>query len=158
HDAGAVRVLVRTPCDTAALAHSGDIPPSIYDPGESQLGTITRASLLAELGKDPEPDWAPRAPEFRWGLRDGLIRYNRVEGLSAGAALTDELGLGLSVRAEARLGVADLQPNAELHVTRTSASGAVSGGVYRRLASANDWGDPFTVGSSLWSFLWGDDE
>ena len=142
HDAGAVRVLVRTPCDTAALAHSPDIPPSIYDPGEATFGTISAASVLAELATAPVPDWAPRPVQIAWGLRDGLIRYNRVEGLSPGVALTDELGLGLAVRAEARLGVADLEPNAELHVTRTSAPGSISGGVYRRLVSANDWGGP----------------
>jgi hypothetical protein len=140
------------------LAHSPDIPPSIYDPGDATFGTLSGASILAELGKAPAPDWAPRPVQVAWGLRDGLIRYNRVEGLSPGVALTDELGLGLAVRAEARLGVSDLEPNAELHVTRTSALGSISGGLYRRLASANDWGDPFTVGSSVWNFLFGDDE
>lgn len=158
HDGGAVRVLVRTPCDTAALAHSPLLPPSIYDPGETVFGEHDATAILARLGTEPEPDFAPRAPQLRWGLDDNLIRYNRIEGLSVGAAVVDQLGLGLTTRIEGRMGEADLEPNAELQVARNSASGTVSAGVYRRLASANDWGDPFTVGSSIWNLLAGDDE
>ena len=158
HDAGTVRVIVRTPCDSAALARSPALPPSIYDPGETTLDEQDATALLAHLGGVPEPDWAPQPVQFRWGLDDDLIRYNRIEGLSAGAALVDQLGLGLSARVEGRLGEADLEPNGEIQVTRTSSVGTISGDIYRRLVSANDWGDPFTVGSSIWNLLAGDDE
>ncbi len=158
HDAGAVRVIVRTPCDSAALARSPDLPPSIYGPGETTFNEQDLTGILAKLGKEPQPDFAPRPIQLRWGLDDNLTRYNRIEGLSVGAAVTDELGLGLSTRLEARFGTADLEPNAEAQLTRTSAAGAVTAGVYRRLSSANAWGDPFTVGASVWNLLVGDDE
>jgi hypothetical protein len=158
HDAGAVRVYVRTPCDSAALARSPALPPSIYDPGETTFDERDATALLARLGAVPEPDWAPQPIQVRWGLDDDLIRYNRIEGLSAGAAFVDQLGLGLSTRVEARLGEADLEPEAEAQLTRTSSVGTIGAGVYRRLVSANDWGDPFTVGSSVWNLLSGDDE
>ncbi len=155
HDGGAARVLVSTPCDTAALARSPDLPGSVYDDAGNAM---SHADLLKALRGNAVPDWSPRPIVLQWGPRDGLIRYNRIEGLSAGLAATDELGLGLSARAEARIGVADLQPNGALSLTRTSPWGTVTVGAYRRLNSANDWGDPLSFGSSVWNFLVGDDE
>ena len=157
HDGGAARVVVRTPCDTAALARSPELPTSS---AESVALFDVRAAheVLAQLASAPLPDWSPRPVQLRWGLEDALVRYNRIEGLSAGVAMVDELGLGLSARVEGRLGEADLQPNGELVLTRAGALGTMSGAVYRRLASANDWGDPFAVGSSVWNFLFGGDE
>jgi hypothetical protein len=157
HDGGAVRLYVRTPCDSIALARSPELPSSIYA-SEDLFDSRDAKELLSRLSSEPEPDWSPRPMEFRWGLQDGLIRYNRVEGLSVGAAVVDELGLGLSTRVEARFGEADLQPNGEAELTRTSPVGTITAGVYRRLVSANDWGDPFTIGSSLSNLLFGDDE
>jgi len=157
HD-GNTRVLIRTPCDSAALARSPELPPSIYSDAESVFGMQDAKDLVARLTSGPEPDWAPRPLVVRWGLQDALVRYNRIEGLSAGVAVVDELGLGLSTRVEARFGEADLQPNGELQLTRTSPVGTITGGAYRRLVSANDWGDPFAVGSSLWNALFGGDE
>jgi hypothetical protein len=158
HDGGAARVLVSTPCDTVALAHSPDLPGSIYGADDSQFGAIDQSALLKALGSGPAPDWSPQPIALLWGPRDGLIRYNRIEGLSAGVGITDELGLGLSVRGEARLGVADLEPNGGLSLTRANPWGMVTASVYRRLDSANDWGDPLSFGSSVWNFLVGDDE
>lgn len=158
HDAGAARVLVSTPCDTAALARSPDLPGSIYGDDDAQFGAIDEFALLKALGSGPAPDWSPQPVALIWGPRDGMIRYNRIEGLSAGVGLTDELGLGLSVRGEARLGAADLEPNGGLSITRTNPWGTLTAAVYRRLDSANDWGDPLSFGSSVWNFLIGDDE
>jgi hypothetical protein len=155
HDGGAARVLVSTPCDTAALARSPDLPGSVYDDAGD---AISHAELLKSLRANAVPDWSPQPIALQWGPRDGLIRYNRIEGLSAGFAATDELGLGLSVRAEARIGVADLEPNGGLSLTRTSPWGTVTATAYRRLNSANDWGDPLSFGSSVWNLLVGDDE
>jgi hypothetical protein len=157
HDAGAARVLVSTPCDTVALARSPDLPGSIYNDAD-QLGTIDESALMKALGSTPVPDWGPRPLALQWGPHDGLIRYNRIEGLAAGIAVTDELGLGLATRAEARFGVADLEPSGGFSLTRTRPWGTVTAAVYRRLDSANDWGDPLSFGSSVWSFLVGDDE
>lgn len=158
HDGGAARVLVSTPCDTAALARSPDLPGSIYGDDDAQFGTLDEQSLLKALGSSPAPDWSPQPIALLWGPHDGLIRYNRIEGLSAGIAVTDELGLGLSARGEARLGVADLEPNGGLSLTRTNPWGTVTASNYRRLVSVNDWGDPLSFGSSVWNFLVGDDE
>lgn len=158
HDGGAARVLVRTPCDTVALARSPDLGGSIYDNSDSRFGVTDQVELLRVLGTGPTPDWAPRPVELLWGPRDGLIRYNRIEGLSAGVGLAEDFGLGLSGRAEGRLGIADLQPNGELRVQRETPLGTIGLGVYRRLSVATDWGDPLSLGNSIWNLLVGDDE
>jgi hypothetical protein len=157
HDAGAARVLVSTPCDTAALSHSPELPGSIYEEAGG-FGALSETDLLKALRDNAVPDWAPRPIAVLWGPRDGLIRYNRIEGPSGGVAATDELGLGLSARAELRFGLADLEPNGGASLTRTSPWGTVTVGAYRRLNSANDWGDPLSFGSSIWNLLVGDDE
>ncbi len=157
HDGGAARVLVSTPCDTAALSRSPDLPPTIYDEAAG-LGELSETDLLKALRSNAVPDWDPRPIALLWGPRDGLIRYNRIEGPSGGIAGTDELGLGLSARAELRFGLADLEPNAGASLTRTSPWGTVTFGAYRRLNSANDWGDALSFGSSIWNLLVGDDE
>ena len=160
HDGGAARLLVVTPCDTAALARSSDLPGSIYEDAGTPFGSTDVTDLLKTLASSPEPDWSPQAPEWRWGPRDGLLRYNRIEGLSAGLARDQEFGLGLAAHIEGRFGVADLQPDGELRLTRTSPVGTLGVAVYRRLGVANDWpgGDPLSFGSSVWNLLVGDDE
>ncbi len=157
HD-GSVPVVIRTPCDTAALARSPELPASIYDDGTPTFGVHDLDALRQTLGRDPPPDWRPQPVELRWGVRDALVRYNRIEGLSVGAAAVEELGLGLSARAEGRLGTADLEPNGELRLTRTTPASTVGLALYRRLDAATDWGDPFSVGSSVWNLLFGGDE
>ena len=153
-------MLIITPCDTAALARSPDLPGSIYEDAGTPFGATDVDALLKTLGSSPLPDWSPQPLDWRWGPRDGLLRYNRIEGLSVGLGLNEEFGLGLAAHVEGRFGVADLQPNGEFRLTRTTPQGTIAAGIYRRLDVANDWagGDPLSFGSSVWNFLVGDDE
>jgi hypothetical protein len=68
------------------------------------------------------------------------------------------LGGGYTANASARIGLADWRPNAELHLQRSNGERTYSLGAYRRLNSANDWGDPLSVGSSVSALLWAHDE
>jgi hypothetical protein len=150
-------VIVQVPCDSAKLAHSPELPKSIYDDGEEVFGTAQRDALIAEaLTLSAQPGFVPQRPVFTYGL--GLTRYNRVEGLSTGLAARQSLGGGYTVRALARIGVADLSPNGELSLSRTDGRNLIGVGVYRRLGSANDFADPFSFGSSLSALLFGRDE
>lgn len=151
--AGTVAVLVRTPCDTMALARSATLPPL-----KDELLPPLTAVETGALGLGAQPDWAPRPIALHYGLQHELIRYNRIEGLSVGAAASDELGAGYTVWGEARIGTADVSPNGELRVTRADGATTIGAAVYRRLVSANDWGDPFSAGSSIWALIVGDDE
>jgi hypothetical protein len=95
-------------------------------------------------------------PTVRSGL--DLVRYNRVEGLSAGVLARQELGRGLSAEALARLGVGDWQPNGELALARSDGERTLRVAAYRRLAVANDWGAPLGFGASVGALLFGRDE
>lgn len=150
-------VSVRVPCDTLALARSPELPDSPYDPGEeifssSELEQLTNRAL----GLAAQAGYFHGPVELRYGL--GMSRYNRIEGLSTGLAAKQSLGGGYTAHASARLGLADLEPNAELSLVRSNGRTDVGIGLYRRLAAANDWGDPLGFGNSVSALLLGRDE
>ena len=155
---GALPIIVRIPCDTASLTHSKEFSPSIYDPGDERFGTKDREELQKSLGLGLQAGWDPQHPTIHYGVDRGMLRYNRVEALSAGVLVESTLGSGYTANASARIGLADWQPNAEAHLMRSNGDRSYSLGAYRRLNSANDWGDPLSVGSSISSLLWAHDE
>lgn len=152
-----VPVAIRIPCDTAALARSPALPKSIFDPSDDLFGAREREELEKELGWGLQPEWSPRGIDLSI-LERGMLRYNRVEGLSAGGAISQELGRGLSWRAAGRIGHADLEPNVDLRLTRGDATRGIALGAYRRLAVVDDWGAPLGLGNSVNALLFGRDE
>ncbi|HEX7018380.1 MAG TPA: ShlB/FhaC/HecB family hemolysin secretion/activation protein [Gemmatimonadaceae bacterium] len=155
-----IPVAVRVPCDEKVLATSPDLPPSIFDSGDELFDAKARDALVAEaLSLTAQPPLMlghlPR-PTLDWGLH--LMRYNRIEGFSAGARVDQQIGDGYAAQLTARLGVADLEPNAELTLLRTNLSQTVSLTGYNRLVSASDWGRPLSFGSSVSALLFGMDE
>ncbi|HJP59226.1 MAG TPA: hypothetical protein VJ865_04490, partial [Gemmatimonadaceae bacterium] len=152
-----LRILVRMPCDTVALARSPDLPKSIYDEGETVFGSSERDALVAEaLTLGAQPAFAPLPANISYGLP--YTRFNRIEGFSTAVAVDKVLGEGYTAHALARLGVADLSPNAEASIDRTDGRRTIGVGVYRRLVAANDWGDPLGFSSSLSALFFGRDE
>src|SRR5437763_1997041 len=158
HDADDdLHVLVRTPCDTAALSRSPQLPKSIYDEGELVFGGAERDALISEaLTLSAQSGFAPQRPTVAYGLV--YTRFNRIEGLSSAVAVDKVLGEGYSAHALFRIGVADWSPNGELAMSRTDGRRQIGVGVYRRLVGANDWGDPLGFSSSLSSLLFGKDQ
>ena len=157
HD-GALPVLVRMPCDTVALRTSPELPASIFDEGEALLSEQDLAEVRQMIGFGAQAGFAPQSPVLYYGPGHGLLRYNRIEGLSVGVGGRSELGAGLTLDARGQIGTADHEPNGELSLTRSDGERTVRLGGYRRLAVANDWGTPLSFGSSLNSFLFGLDE
>ena len=119
-------IAVKIPCDLSKLENSPDLPPSIYDPGEELFGAKELEALKAEaLSMSAQAPFSFRLqsgllppPTFAYG--PSMLRYNRVEGLSVGASVEQQLGGGYSGTAVGRLGFADLEPNVELRVQRTN--------------------------------------
>ena len=73
--------MVRIPCDTIALAHSADLPKSIYEEGETVFGSFERDALVAEaLTLGAQPGFAPQRATISYGLP--YSRFNRIEGFS----------------------------------------------------------------------------
>jgi hypothetical protein len=102
---------VTSPESDSLLIHSPELPPSIFRGGDGVLTAGEREELES---------WARRAaavpvsgfhPRLRLPYRDpGLLRYNRVEGLSVGTRVEVETG-PIAAELEGRIGTADLVPN-----------------------------------------------
>jgi hypothetical protein len=153
-------VAVRIPCDLNKLIHSPDLPPSIYDPGEELFSTKDRDEMMGKA-----LDMAAQAPisfgalpraSYSWGLP--MTRFNRVEGLSTGISVDQQLGAGLSVGGTFRFGFADKNPNVELTGARTNLTKTIRITGYHRLVSASDWGNPLSFGSSFAALFFGKEE
>ena len=152
-----LRIRVVTPCDSVALAHSPELPKSIYDDGEAVFGSSERDALVSEaLTLGAQPEFAPQRADISYGLP--YTRFNRIEGFSTAIAADQVLGGGYSAHALFRLGAADLSPNGELSLDRTDGRRTIGVGVYRRLVASNDWGDPLGFSSSLSVLVFGRDE
>lgn len=148
-------VVVTVPCDSARLASSPDLPPTIYGRRDAPEGSGELEALIAQsLGIGAQAAFAPRAPV----IAAERPRFNRVEGLSLGARLDRSLGEGYAVSVAGRVGLADREPNVEIGVARSDLRRTLRASAYNRLTAANDWGDPLSLGSSLSALLFGRDE
>lgn len=132
---------VEIPADTAALLASADLPEPLAG-ASSKLITGEEVESLARVLVPGFGDFAPELHTEVASLR--MLRYNRVEALSVGARADVEYG-PLTVDGEARIGLADLEPKAELGVTRQTAFWNTRLGGYRRLVAF----DPATSGRAL---------
>jgi hypothetical protein len=160
---GDLRIVISMPCDSAALIHSPALPPSIFDKGEEEFGLADARALAKELNLaipsiTSGSSTSASKTTLQYGWRNGLLRYNRVEELSAGLLAERPLGRGWNGAALVRLGTGDLEPNVTLRATRGVDQRAITVAGYHRLESANDWGDPFGLGGSLSSLVFGRDE
>lgn len=152
-----LRVAYQVPCDMSMLATSPELPNSIFDANEEIFGSRESEALIERaLGMTAQPMWAPQRPIAHWGLE--LTRYNRIEGVSSGFSIDQQLGAGYVWSGIGRLGTGDVEPNVELTLARTNLSRTASVTGYNRLVSANDWGNPLSFGSSLSALLFGRDE
>jgi hypothetical protein len=85
------------------------------------------------------------------------FRYNRVEALSAGYKHQGPIKGSISGWGEIRLGIGDLVPNVEAGFREDLVGGSVEAKAYYRLQSANDWGNPLNLESSINAILLGYD-
>jgi hypothetical protein len=141
-------IQVVVPCDEAKLAASPVFTTEILAEDDRTWGGSERAQLAASLDLGRQPVWAPQRPTLH-GLTTEFLRYNRIEGLSVGGAVRQQLGAGWDWEAAARIGIADVEPNAELAVRRASGRSALRAAAYRRLVQSDDYGAAFTFGASL---------
>ncbi|MDB4951443.1 MAG: hypothetical protein JWM27_4092 [Gemmatimonadetes bacterium] len=155
---GSVPVEVTVPCDTLALINSPELPGSIYQPDEELFGSGQRQELEKALGFGLQAGWSPGTPVLTYGVGGGLLRYNRVEGLAPAVRADEALGRGYAAHALLRVGLASPTPTGELGIERSAGTRSFGVNVYRRLDTANDWGDPLGLGASLSALLFGRDE
>lgn len=158
--AGGCRTVdVVIPSDTLSLVTSHLLESSIWAEdwvfGNDGGGEDGRKALVGDL---PEPPWQLATLQTAWGFGgSGLVRYNRVEGLSVGART--ELGLGpVAIEGVVRLGLADLVPGVELGLTRDGGAGELRLEGYRRLSAMNAGDRPLGIGNSLGALFAGRDD
>src|SRR5690606_29195735 len=123
------------------------------------------------------PETPPPAPEdtptrqiapqplpfsFRWGPeRLGLIRYNRVEGLSVGvhaAALPLWHGSPVRIALTARLGSSGPLPSGRLELERVTLRNRVGLSVFGEVAAIDPAADPLGPVSSMLALVAGRDD
>lgn len=151
------RIAVVIP-DSAVLLESPTLPGSLYDPDALLISDDELRELGRRLGALPPTPWAPETPRITWPweVGRGLLRYNRVEALSAGARVDWALGPA-ALDLTARLGVAG-EPSAELGVEVPTLRGIWRLAGYHRLAAADPATRPFGLGNSLSALLFGRDD
>lgn len=149
---GDTNVVVVIPPDSLALVTSPELGEPILQMGDL-INEAELKSVAGAIGNLPETPWEPRL-SMPSGVAAVLqhARYNRVEALSLGLSGTLDLGPA-SLRGIARLGVADLVPNAELSLLRTTTTGRWGLTGYRRLTAANPETRPFGPVNSIMGLL-----
>lgn len=158
-DACGRELIVELPADSAQLLASDYLPPSIYENDADWDADLRRVRELAELlGNVGEAPWQAPRPTFAWGLgAPGLVRYNRVEGLSVGAR--SELDLGrLKLDATGRLAIAKPRPDIELGVTRPTLARDYRLSLYNGVRAADPETRPFGIGNSFNALFLGRDD
>lgn len=151
-----VRVVI--PDDTLSLLTSPRLPPSIFDDGDVMMTEAEVRELGGRVRSLPAPPWQVGRPSITppWALGSGLLRYNRVEGLSAGARSSWDLGR-MRLDLTGRVGVADLEPRAELGLELPRLDRTWRVAAYHRLETADPAASPFDIGNSLSALLLGRD-
>ena len=140
-----------------SLVTTGLLP----DPGTLQAGpAIDPGAEFTEIRRGLEGIITDVAVSHRprFGLGAGSWRFNRVEGLSAGAAMTVPVTARVNATLMGRIGVADWQPRGEAtgRAGRTDES-SVHLAAYRRLADGSDFDDPLDLSSSVKALFTGND-
>jgi hypothetical protein len=157
-----IPVATRAPCNTAALALSPDLPPSIYSPGEELFDLKARDELIQQalsMGVQPPFSLNPsHLPPAVVGYGIPLTRYNRVEGLSTGLYVSQIIGGGYTIEGTGRFGLSDRKPNVDLSLKRSNLARSYAYSGYTHLVSASDWGSPLNFGSSFSALVFGRDE
>ena len=158
--ADGVRFRVLFPCTDEQMM--AVLPSSIYSPGEELFPNADFEALRRDaesaLAIDKQAAWNPQPFKLHYGIDAGMLRYNRIEGLSPGIGVDRELGQGYNAGGLARIGLADRQPLAEAYLQRGNVSTSIRGTAYRRLDVANDWGNAMGLGASIGAALFGRDD
>lgn len=160
---------IHIPNDTLALLASAELPPPPASAYDEQLITESQlADIGARLGILPSQPWRMGAPTLHFGLgRAGLVRYNRVEGLSVGARVGSDFG-PVAAELTARLGAAAapadspravrFTPDVALALVRPGLRNVYTLSGFRRTEAMDPAGRPLGFGNSFNALLFGRDD
>ncbi len=150
------------PEDRAFLGESPELPPPIWETAPGFASEDELQDMFDDLADLPVAPLAQTPRTFRWGLdRPDLLRYNRVEALSVGARyqIRPHTFVGpVTVSTTARLGVADLEPNVRLDVSRENLRRRVTLSGYNELAAIDEGARHLGLGNTMLAFFFGRDD
>jgi hypothetical protein len=153
-----VAVAMSVPCNRSLLSRSPELPPSIFTMTSDAASKDRDALIASALSLGIQPPLFSNLPRPVFGYGLAWTRFNRVEGVSSGVQLDQQLGGGYTARVLGRFGTGDRRVNVEAGLTRSNLADSVEVHGYSRLAAANDWGQPFGLGASLAAALFGRDD
>lgn len=160
------------PADSAALLASAALPASPFAEGEALVTEAELRDVAKQLRLMPAAEWRADRPTLAWGLgRAGLVRFNRVEGISVGARAQEDFGR-LAVDGTVRLGFAagaddpdtgrhrgaQLSPDVVVGITHETTSSTFRLAAYRRLAVVDPATRALGIGNSLSALVLGRDD
>jgi hypothetical protein len=148
---GALTTRVAVPCDSVALANAPELAGGLFAERAEVYASTMSDAVREALGLDVQAAFAPQRVTTHAGLE--YLRYNRVEALSVGGALRQQLGAGWSWEANARGSFGDRQLNGELLATRTNGGSDMVVAGYRRLVQSDDYGFAFGPFASVQNFV-----
>lgn len=148
-----------TTADSAALLASPLLVESFYADGSPLITEAELDRLTERLGGLPPTPWEAGRPRVTppWVPGRGLVRYNRVEGLSVGARVDWDLGRA-RLDLTGRLGHADRELSTELGVEVPTLDRTWRLAGYRRLAVANPSVRALGLGNSVAALVIGRDD
>jgi hypothetical protein len=151
-----VRVVV---ADTADLLASPLLASSFLGPRDRLISDADMREVADRLRSLPGAPWQATRPviAWPWHVERGLLRYNRVEGLSAGVRADWDLNRA-SLDLTGRLGTGDLEPNLELGVELPGLRRDWRVAGYHRLAAIDPATRPLGIRNSLTALLFGEDD
>jgi len=152
----AVVTRVTVPCDSVKLANAPELSGGMLATRSEIYASTMDAATREALALDVQAEFDPQPVTAHAGLE--YLRYNRVEALSVGGALRQQLGAGWRWELNARGSLGDQQLNGEWSATRANGGGDISVAGYRRLMQTDDYGSAFGPFASLQNLFSAQDE
>lgn len=153
---GAVRYVTVIVPDSDSLMASATLSERLGPRADAAFSPDEIRDLRDEL-EGLLPTYSPYRPDLAWGLERGLLRYNRVEGLSVGVAGEAPLSPRTTLSATVRIGTGNQEPYGTLALRHGPAERLWEVEGYHQLESMNDWDDPFSLPGSFLNLLLGTD-
>ena len=115
---------------------------------------------LSRLEEELPPEWTGRRRlALAWENAAEIVRFNRVQGLSAGVGYRFRPGVDFtSVLATARFGLSDLRPTGTLTWRRDGPAGRLDVKGFHSVTESESWSGGLGIGNSLNALVVGNDD
>lgn len=147
------------PLDTL-LAYRWDAPLEMELNSQDADYVRSTVATLAHLDEELPDAWMGRETAgIRWDRLADVVRFNRVQGISAGIGYAIRPGPGFTtLQATARFGVSDRRPTGSLRWIREAPSGHLDIDAFRDLRDVEPWSKGTSLGNGVNALFAGHDD